>query len=143
MLHGSSTLATTSLTDNNLSSLFAGNATEENFIVEPEVIPIYEDEPKLLYMVPTPKNGTPKKPRIMPITVLIVKRIGAVKTRKIYKVLLDSGSTTTLIHKDCLPKLAKPVEIKNAKRVSTLAGKMKVSRAVKLRNPRLSKFDNN
>ena len=79
----------------------------------------------------------------MPITVLIVKRIGAIKTRKIYKVLLDSGSTTTLIHKDCLPKLAKPVEIKNAKRVSTLAGKMKVSRAVKLRKLRLPEFENN
>ena len=79
----------------------------------------------------------------MPITVLIVKRIGAVKTRKIYKVLLDSGSTTTLIHKDCLPKLAKPVEIKNAKRVSTLAGEMNVSQAIKLRNLQLPKFDNN
>ena len=80
-----STLATTSLTDDDLSSLFAGNATEENLVVESEVIPIYDDEPEVSYMVPTPKSGTPKKPTIMPITVLIVKRIGAIKTRKIYK----------------------------------------------------------
>ena len=138
-----STLATTSLTDDDLSSLFAGNATEENFIVDPEVISLYEDEPEVSYMVPTPKSGTPKKPKIMPITVLIVKSIGAVKTRKIFKVLLDSGSTTTLIHEDCLPKLAKPVEIKNAKRVSTLAGEMNVRRKIKLRDLRLPEFDNN
>ena len=85
---------------------------QKNVVSEPEVIPIYDNEPEVSYMVPTPKNGIPKNTMIMPIPILIVKRIGAIKTRKIYKVLLDSGSTTTLIHKDCLPKLAKPVKIK-------------------------------
>ena len=80
-----STLATTSLTDDDLSSLFAGNTTEENFVLEPEVIPIYDDEPEVSSLVSTSKSGTPKNPSVMPITILIVKTIGAIKTRKILR----------------------------------------------------------
>ena len=39
-----------------------------------------------------------------PVTIAVANTIGAVKSRKFLKVLLDSGSVTTLINKSALPK---------------------------------------
>ena len=36
---------------------------------------------------------------LTPVTILVVDTISAVRSRKLLKVLLDSGSTTTLINK--------------------------------------------
>ena len=89
-----STIATASVTDDDSSPFFAENARDEVFVFDDDGnIPLYEDD--LCYMVPTPKNGKPRNRTLMPISVAIVKTIGTVKTRKIFKVLLDSGSSKT------------------------------------------------
>ncbi len=48
---------------------------------------------------------------ILPVTIMVVDTIGAVKSRKLLKILLDSGSTTTIINKRYLPKKCQPCQI--------------------------------
>ena len=53
-------------------------------------------------------NVLPNQSNLTPITIMVVDTISAVKSRRLLKVLLDSGSTMTVINKKCLPKIAKP-----------------------------------
>ena len=59
---------------------------------------------------------------LTPVTIMVVDTISAVRSRKLLKVLLDSGSTTTLINKECLPKNCKPCPISSRRKVKTLTG---------------------
>jgi hypothetical protein len=59
------------------------------------------------------RNSIPDNPQnrnLIPVTIMVADSIGAVRSRKLLKVLLDSGSTTTLINKKCLPKKCKPCQ---------------------------------
>ena len=76
-----------------------------------------------------------------PATIAITNTIGAVKSRKILKVLLDSGSVTTLINKSALPKGVQGKPLNESKGMNTLAGRMTVNTMVKLRDIRLSRED--
>ena len=49
-------------------------------------------------------NVLPNQSNLTPITIMVVDTISAVKSRRLLKVLLDSGSTMTVINKKCLPK---------------------------------------
>ncbi len=53
------------------------------------------------------RNSIPDSPpnrNLTPVTIMVADSIGAVRSRRLLKVLLDSGFTTTLINKKCLPK---------------------------------------
>jgi hypothetical protein len=52
-------------------------------------------------------NVLPSQTKLAPITITVVDTMSAVKSRRLLKVLLDSGSTTTLINKKGLPKNCK------------------------------------
>ena len=65
---------------------------------------VYQEEQEVTYMVPVPKGGTPKELSLTPITIMMIDTIGMKKSRNILKVLLDPGSTKTLINKSCIPK---------------------------------------
>ena len=52
-------------------------------------------------------NVLPNQSNLTPITIMVVDTISAVKSRRLLKVLLDSGSTMTVINKKCLPKNCK------------------------------------
>jgi hypothetical protein len=41
---------------------------------------------------------------LTPVTIMVVDTIGTVRSRRLLKILLDSGSTTALINKKCLPR---------------------------------------
>ena len=45
--------------------------------------------------------------QLTPVTIMVVDTITSVKSRILLKVLLDSGSTTTMINRKCIPKIAK------------------------------------
>ncbi len=75
------------------------------------------------------------------MTIMVVDSIGAVRSRKLLKVLLDSGSTITLINKKCLPKKYKPCQISQSRMVNTLAGSYQLSAMVIMRNLRLPELD--
>jgi len=74
---------------------------------------------------------------------MVVDTIGAVKSRQLLKILLDSGSTTTLINKRCLPKKCQPCQISQSRIVNTLAGTYQSSAMVVMHNLRLPEFDKN
>jgi hypothetical protein len=74
---------------------------------------------------------------------MVVDSIGAVRSGKSLKVQLDSGSTTTLINKKCLPKMWKPCQISQSRMVNTLAGSYQLSAMVIMRNLRLPELYKN
>ncbi len=57
--------------------------------------------------------------------------------------LLDSGSTTTLINKKCLPRHCKPCKLSSSRKGSTLAGTYTSTEMVIMHNLRLPEFDKN
>ena len=79
--------------------------------------------------------------RLTPLTILTADTIGALRSRKLLKVLLDPGSTYTFIHRRALPKHCKPVKIKDAKKVNTISGAGDCNELVILRDIRLPEFD--
>eukprot|EP00970_Alexandrium_tamarense_P013130 scaffold3265_cov115-Alexandrium_tamarense.AAC.2 len=53
---------------------------------------------------PIPKITTKvDKSRYTPVTILMCDTIATLQSRRMLKVLFDSGSTRTLINRDCLP----------------------------------------
>lgn len=107
-----------------------------------------DDDPEghhlVSYFVPVPKMDTQPLPENMtPITIMVCNTIGLKVSRKILRVLLDSGSTKTLIHRRVLPKDLVPHKLGHDKEVNTLAGNMRVSEVVKLRDVKLPEFDKN
>ena len=81
------------------------------------------------------------KRNLTPVTIMVVDTIGTIKSRKLLKVLLDSGSTTTLINKRCLPRHCKPCQISQNRTVNTLAGSYQSSAMVVMHNIRLPELD--
>jgi hypothetical protein len=69
--------------------------------------------------VKKPKKTVP--PNLTPVTIMVVDTISSVRSRTLLRVLLDSGSTTTLINKRCSPRKCKPREITSSRKVNTLA----------------------
>jgi len=80
---------------------------------------------------------------LTPVTIMVVDTIGTIKSRKLLKVLLDSGSTTTLINKRCLPRGCKPCPVAQSRMVNTLAGSYQSSTMVTMSNIRLPELDKN
>jgi hypothetical protein len=59
----------------------------------------HEDNKKKL---DKPAKAVPNNPT--PVTIMVVDTISSVKSRILLKVLLDSGSTMTMLNKKCLPR---------------------------------------
>ncbi len=78
---------------------------------------------------------------LTPVTIMVVDTISGVRSRKLLKVLLDSGSTTTLINKKCLPKNCKLCPISSSRKVYTLSVTYTSTEVVTMRNLRLPVFD--
>ena len=92
------------------------------------------------------RNVTPTTPQhrnLTPVTIMVADTIGAIRSRRLLRVLLDSGSTTTLINKRCLPKKYQPCNISQSRMVNTLAGSYQSSAMVVMRNLRLPELDKN
>jgi hypothetical protein len=98
-------------TDDNIIStnVTTGNAPNKikviNYIVE-DAYAISEgnsDEQGTINKI----NVLPSSTNLAPITIMVVDTIAAVKSRRLLKVLLDSGSTMTLINKNAYLRIAK------------------------------------
>jgi hypothetical protein len=85
------------------------------------------------------KKVVPQK--LTPVTIMVVDTISSVRSRRLLKVLLDLGSTSTLINKRCLPRHCKPHEISSSRQVNTLAGTYNSTEVVIMHNLRLPEFD--
>jgi len=96
------------------------------------------------YHIPVPKLTQPELPDNMtPITIMLCKTIGLKPSSKLLRILMDSGTTKTLIHRRALPKDIQPKRLSESKPVSTLAGTMTVTDTVTLRQIKLPEFDKN
>jgi hypothetical protein len=91
------------------------------------------------YHVPDPKA----RPQNTPITILAANTIGCCQSRKILRVLLDTGSEVTLISRAVVPDAAIPKQTSSLKTVSTLAGTLTSNQVVSLQDIRLPEFDSN
>ena len=81
-----------------------GDDSKENY-------QIYDEEQLVTYMIPVSKVGNSKNRSLTPATLAIICTIGTLKLRVLLKVLLDSGSTKTMIHKHALSRGYKPVSL--------------------------------
>ena len=67
-----------------------------------------DDTNDVQYKIPMPKQDRQQTP----ISVLTADTVGAIQTKRIYRVLFNTGSTKMLIHRSCVPKKAKPKKCK-------------------------------
>ena len=65
------------------------------------------------------------------------------RSHKILRILLDSGSRKTLIKRSALPRGTKPKKLSTTKTLTTLAGNVAAAEIVTLRDIRLPEFDKN
>jgi hypothetical protein len=86
-------------------------------------------------------KNTPKQ--ITPVTIMVVDTISLVKSRIWLKVLLDSGSTTTMINRKCLPRNCHACKISNSRKINTLVVSYTSSEMVVLCNLKLQELDKN
>lgn len=129
--------------DASLNSFYSlGNTISDELSLEDDEDP--EGHHLVSYFITVPKCSTKSLPENMtPITIMTSQTICGVRFEKILRVLLDSGSTRTLIHKRVLPKDAQTQLLKKGKGVNTLAGTMQVESVARLRNVKLPEFDKN
>jgi hypothetical protein len=74
------------------------------------------------------KKNVPQN--LTPVTIMVVDTISSVRSRRLLKILLNSGSTTPLVNKKCLPKKCRPCQISQNRMVNTLAGSYQLSAMV-------------
>ena len=80
--------------------------------------------------IPDPKA----RPQNTPITILVANSIGCCTSRKLLKVLFDSGSSKSLISRLVIPTAAVPKCLSSEDYCNTIAGKLKVTEVVTLRD---------
>ena len=78
-----------------------------------------------------------------PVSILTANTIGAIRSRRIFRVLFDSGSNCSLIKRACLPRNCQTKAMTEQKKVATLAGKLTSKEVVIMRDIRLPEFDKN
>jgi len=111
----------------------AGNASMDS---EPYCCKMEVEEPRFNYH--GPKVMLPKYES--PVTICTADTIGSLRSRRLFRVLLDSGSTVSMIKRSALPEGVLTKEISQTKIVRTLAGKLKTQEAVTMQDLHLPKL---
>ena len=101
-----------------------------------------------LFFIPTPRTTRnlvqeeqePYKD-IIPATMILTKKINGKISSRLLKVLLDSGSTATMIHSSVLPKGCTPLLMNKPITSGTVQGSFKSKRWVRLKGVLLPEFD--
>ncbi len=125
----------TIMTEQSSALSSAGNASLDDAL---EVYQLHEDEIGFNYRGPKvlPINETP-------VTICTINTIGCLRSRKLFRCLLDSGSTSVVIKLSCLPKGVVPKDLASTKNLNTLVGSLTTNQMVNLRDIRLPEFDKN
>jgi hypothetical protein len=129
----------------NSSTFSTGNAPK-NLIIDQWYMVDHIDAKSKIDSRKRKRNSIPDSPQngnLTPVIIMVADSIGAVRSRRLLKVLLDSGSTTTLVNKKCLPKKCRPCQISQSRMVNTLAGSYQLSAMVVIHNLRLTELDKN
>ena len=78
---------------------------------------------------------------VNPTTIATADTIGAIRSRRLFRVLLDSGASKTFIKRSAIPKGAALKDISTM--VTTMGGRVQSTQVVTLRDLRLPEFDKN
>jgi len=130
--------STDSTNSNSLDPSSYDDATHAHNDIDIEIYNVTED---VTYNIPLPKCK--RTATETPTTICTAKTIGAVRSHKILRILLDSGSRKTLIKRSALPRGTKPKKLSTTKTLTTLAGNVAAAEIVTLRDIRLPEFDKN
>ena len=122
---------------------FTKDSYDECNVVYDDENPVSYIEDEVSYMIPMPKLKKPKDTCLAPLSVMVVDTIGTRPSKLLLKVLLDPGSTKTLISRRCIPKESVLMPLSERKSITTLAGTMTVGEMIPLRKIRLPEFDKN
>lgn len=83
-----------------------------------------------------------EKNRVIPTSIMIAKHIHGKESRRILRVLFDSGASHTMINRSCLPLNTQDDPTDRRKPLATIAGSYQPSGRVRLHNIVLPEFDN-
>ena len=93
-------------------------------------------------MIPTPKIARTKQSNVSPTAPMMARTIQGHESKRMLKVLLDSGGTKTMIHEKCLPPGATPALLTSgSQRFRTTAGEFTTNRSVHCKDVILPEFD--
>jgi len=79
----------------------------------------------------------------IPASICTASTIRAVQSKRVLRVLFDSGATKTMIKRSVLPRGVKPRKLSTSKVMKILAGTLAATDTVTLRDIRLPEFDKN
>ena len=88
-----------------------------------------------------PKMPKPERRDLIPSILLMCRSIQQQESKRLLRVLLDSGGSHSLIHSSVLPKGATPLVLNNVRNVNTIMGSYQANRKVYLRDLVLPEFD--
>jgi hypothetical protein len=111
-----------------------GNAT----VASLELYEVFDDDIEYCFHGPkiVPWNETPA-------TICTVNTIGAICSRQLFRILLDSGASCCLIKKSSLPQGVVLQDLSASKQIKTLSGQVMAQQVITLRDIRLPEFDKN
>jgi hypothetical protein len=103
-----------------------------------EVYEVFDDDIEYCFHGPKiiPKNETPA-------SICMVNTIDAIRSRRLFRILLDSGASCCLIKKSSLPTGVVLKEHSTSKNIKTLFGQVMAQQVVTLHDIRLPEFDKN
>ena len=90
--------------------------------------------------IPVPKSSGGEN---TPCSIMISESIGSATSRRILRVLFDSGSNQSLIHKRVLPEAVSISDQKNVNPTTTLGGTVQLSQMVMLDYLCFAEFNKN
>ena len=76
-----------------------------------------------------------------PITICTANTIGNVRSRRLFRVLLDSGSTVSMIKRSAIPVGAVTKDIGKSKSIRTLAGQLNIQFVIMMQDIQWPEFD--
>ncbi len=129
------TLSTSDISISDNSNLSTGNA----LAFEYECYEVEDDTPQFNYH--GPKIKIPKQES--PVTICTADTTGTIRSRRLFRVLFDSGSNVSMIKRSALPKGVVTNVIGDTKLVRTLACHFKMQEVVTMHDLRLPEFDKN
>jgi hypothetical protein len=102
-----------------------------------------EDLMAITYTTVDPKARPDNRVNKTPTTILVCDTIGLKTSRVLMRVLLDSGSGKTLLHRSRVPKGGKLIKLSEPQVLSTVEGKVQISEMVYMRDIRLPELEKN
>jgi hypothetical protein len=105
--------------------------------------PLTKEDQETVEVIKSPPIRIPSKKCLTPTSIAVVDTISSVRSQILLKVLVEPGSTSTLINCKCLPRHCKSCTITNERNIHTLAGPCSTNQMVVIRHVRLPELDKN